>query len=305
MSRITKDTTYDYKIGKVKHEIKVQAGSLVLLDDNKKPLINQEHMIKMNALFKSWIKFADKHNVKWVCQGGTLLGAARQSHGHLYWDDDIDVNIMYDRDYEKLYDLQGVYEDDYELEVADSGFNYHHRSEVYPFIDVWVLQRSNQRSNKYIMAGPFINKQPQFYLNEFWPKEYMYKREFDNRIKVKFEDYEAYVPKNYVEVVKRQFCEEVLTSYYYDKFKEAHADLETDIFIKLFTCRNRNIGIHTLYKFNDFKYIYLVSVNYSHFAGTKQHIVDKHISSKYMKTFLYDILKPPVNLLRTLGNTHS
>jgi hypothetical protein len=301
MTTITKDTEIHYTIGSVKHKITVQKGSTLLLDCNGTPVVDQYHMKKMNALFKTWIKLADEHGVKWVCQGGTLLGAARESKGHLFWDNDIDVNVLYSQ-YDKLYDLCGIH-GEYELEVADSGFNIHPKDAVYPFIDIWVLAKQKCSKN-YIMGGPFINRQPTFYANYLWPKEYMYKEEINKRIKVVFEDYEVYVPSNYIEVVKRQFCQDILTNYYYDKTKENHSQLLTDRFISFFTCKNRtivnNLG-HQLCA-NEYKYIYLSAVNYSNFNGSKQKIIDDLFPNK---KYIKNVVIPFTNLLRKLANGHS
>lgn len=282
MTTINKDTVYHYKIGNVEHQITVQKGSSLLLDELGEPIINQAHMKKMNKLFKSWIKFADKHRVKWVCQGGTLLGAARESKGHLFWDDDIDVNVLYS-EYDKLFDLCGDH-GKYKLEKADTGFNYHPISGGYPFLDVFVLEKQND--DKYVFAGPFINKKPQFCLNTFWPKEYMYKSEIDNRIKVPFEDYEAYVPANYIEVVKRQFCPDILTSYYYDTTKEVHSiSINNKLCNALLSHRQRCAYADILFNMCDYntsKYIYNCMVVQSVFRGEENKyklVVDEYAKS--------------------------
>jgi hypothetical protein len=299
MTTINEETIFHYTIGNVNHTIKAQAGSSLLLDEKGLPIVNQSHMKKMNRLFKSWIKFADKHSVKWVCQGGTLLGAARESKGHLFWDDDIDVNVL---DYDKLYDLCGVH-GEYILEAADSGFNYHHISGGYPFLDIWVLARRD--SKKYIMAGPFAYKQPSYFLSGFWPKEYMYKKEFDNRIKVPFEDYEVYVPANYIELVKRQFCHDILTNYYYDPTKEIHCQMvENWIYNNFFSLKNRVRAHHAFYELFDYKtykYIYKVCVNYSNFCMNEKllnQIVDEYVQEKtYWKPIVLSSAKMTYSLL--------
>jgi len=300
MTTIPRDTKFHYHICGVDHEITAQKGSSLLLDEQGQLIVNQSHMKKMNRLFKSWIRFADKYNIIWVCQGGTLLGAARESKGHLPWDDDIDVNVLYTQ-YDKLYDLCGIH-GNYKLEMADSGFNYHRIDEGYPFVDVWVLAR--QDSRKYVPAGPFTYKEPQFFLTTFWPKEHMHTEDFKNRIKVPFEDYEAYVPANYMEVVKRQFCNDILTNYCYDSTKEIHSQMVHNwIFNNVFSLRNRVIIAHVCYNAFNYetnKYMYNLTLCYVISNMNEKllnRIVDEFVKEKtYLKPMLMSSIRAAIFL---------
>lgn len=51
-------------------------------------------------LFKEFKRVCKKYNLKYLANGGTLIGAARH-HGFIPWDDDMDISMMYD-DYVKL-----------------------------------------------------------------------------------------------------------------------------------------------------------------------------------------------------------
>lgn len=67
-------------------------------------LYNQ-HLLKV---FRAFIEFCDKHNLRYFCCGGTAIGALRH-RGIIPWDDDIDV-FMPREDFEKLLKLKNVAE---------------------------------------------------------------------------------------------------------------------------------------------------------------------------------------------------
>ena len=43
-------------------------------------------------IFKSFVKFCDKHNLRYFIAGGTLIGAVRHQ-GFVWWDDDMDITM--------------------------------------------------------------------------------------------------------------------------------------------------------------------------------------------------------------------
>ena len=59
----------------------------------------REHEILLD-LFKEFKRVCEKYNLKYLANGGTLIGAARH-HGFIPWDDDMDISMMYD-DYVEL-----------------------------------------------------------------------------------------------------------------------------------------------------------------------------------------------------------
>ena len=61
----------------------------------------QEHILKV---FKFTVDFLERHNLRYVACGGTVLGAVRHN-GFIPWDDDIDIYLPR-ADYERLLDLK-------------------------------------------------------------------------------------------------------------------------------------------------------------------------------------------------------
>ena len=55
-------------------------------------------------VFKYTVKFLQKHNLRYVACGGTVLGAVRHQN-FIPWDDDIDIYLPR-ADYERLLDLK-------------------------------------------------------------------------------------------------------------------------------------------------------------------------------------------------------
>ena len=230
---------YKYVICGVPHCITVAENSTLLLDDNGKLKIDQDYMSLMNQVFKSFIRFAKKNNIRWICQGGTLLGAVRDSHGFLYFDNDMDVITFYKQSFNTLYNLQDKETDDgYILQQSDIGFNYHKKGRLCPWVDVWVYEK-RPNEDKYIIAGPIIRKKPTYTLNFFWPKEFVYENEFTGQIEVPFESYTANVPHNYIDVVKRHFSSDAMTRYVYDPNKERHLTTELKLFYLVSDIKSR------------------------------------------------------------------
>lgn len=73
-------------------------------------------------VFKYTVQFLERHNLKYVACGGTVLGAVRH-HDFIPWDDDIDI-YMPRTDYERLLDLkQEAQKDGFDvLSLRDKGY---------------------------------------------------------------------------------------------------------------------------------------------------------------------------------------
>lgn len=71
-------------------------------DENKKMSLEEIRKVQINLLIK-FDDFCRKHNLKYVLDGGTLIGAVRHK-GYIPWDDDIDI-VMPFPDFLKFVDL--------------------------------------------------------------------------------------------------------------------------------------------------------------------------------------------------------
>jgi hypothetical protein len=231
---------HNYILDGINHSIRCDNTSTMLLDKKGEPLINQKRMTKMNQLFKSFIRFAKMNDIKWICQGGTLLGAARDSKGFLYWDDDVDVIVFYKQSYDLLYSLiNKETKDGYILEIADVGFIYHKKGCCDLWVDVWVYDQK-PNDDRYRIAGPFVKKRATFILEFFWPKEYVYEDEMKNAIYSQFESYHARIPPNWKAVVERHFGNNALTHYIYNQASaHGHALAMENQFWEIITIERR------------------------------------------------------------------
>ncbi|MBR4677196.1 MAG: LicD family protein [Bacteroidales bacterium] len=83
--------------------------------------LNRVHEILLD-LFKKFKMVCEKYDLKYLANGGTLIGAARH-HGFIPWDDDMDISMMYD-DYVKLLEIpQSEFEFPYYLQSYKSDEN--------------------------------------------------------------------------------------------------------------------------------------------------------------------------------------
>ena len=76
----------------------------------KKLLTLQEKQYIENNILIAFQEFCDRHNLKFMLNWGTLLGAVRHK-GFIPWDDDIDV-VMTLSDYKTLCGLKGLFDDE-------------------------------------------------------------------------------------------------------------------------------------------------------------------------------------------------
>lgn len=94
--------------------------------------IKKLRIVQMDLL-RRFINVCKKHHITYYAAGGTLLGAARHK-GFIPWDDDIDVQMMWD-DYQKLMDVAEEEEYPYFLQT--------YRNELFGEVTCNRLRRSD------------------------------------------------------------------------------------------------------------------------------------------------------------------
>ena len=85
------------------------------------------------GLFKEFKRVCEKYNLKYLANGGTLIGAARH-HGFIPWDDDMDISMMYD-DYVRL------------LEIPSDEFKYPYYLQSYKSDEVAEISAARIRNS--------------------------------------------------------------------------------------------------------------------------------------------------------------
>ena len=92
---------YKYCLDNVEHEILSQEPIPTANRDNVIPISKEQNQVakELKELLREWIRIADKNDIDWFCNGGTLLGAIRDK-GIIHYDNDLDLCIFF-KDYEK------------------------------------------------------------------------------------------------------------------------------------------------------------------------------------------------------------
>jgi phosphorylcholine metabolism protein LicD len=170
------------------------------LFDEKKVLVIKKHGLEALTIIHD--TFEENNIVYWL-DGGTLLGFVRDK-GFIKKDQDIDIGIFYE---------EGILEKIYEL-LKSKGFNINYdftldgivrESRVeYKGVGIDIMcyfEDNNGHPYMYNFNGNSVTK-------HLYPVEYIFdKGVFNKRIKIKINDKEFYIPKNF---------EKVLTSNYGD-----------------------------------------------------------------------------------------
>lgn len=106
---------------------------------------------KLLEVFKYTIDFFEKHNIKYIVCGGTLLGAVRHK-GFIPWDDDIDL-YLYRDDYEKLKKLKAEIQNDgyYLQSLADENYYLPFMKIINPRTTIW------EKAKFEFLSGVFVD----------------------------------------------------------------------------------------------------------------------------------------------------
>ena len=180
-----------------------------------------EHLKRVDVYLKQC-------NIPYWAVGGTLLGAARHQ-GIIPWDDDVDVGIL--KSSSHLLNEQKAIEMGLYLVPCDFGaqiFNLDQK-ELGPFVDIFFMHLQN---GKYVYSEKF--SRPEFLghykeqiqtWNDIFPKDAIDQHDLFPLRRVPFEHIAIDVPKKYIQIVKKQKGENVMTSMPFTSIFSPHTPL--------------------------------------------------------------------------------
>jgi hypothetical protein len=202
---------YKYCLDGIQHEIYSQEPIPTANRDNVIPISKEQNQTakELKELLREWIRIAEKNNIDWFCNGGTLLGAIRDK-GLIHYDNDLDLCFFF-KDYEKI--KNAVCSDKFVINVCEQGFQLNYKSKTFPFIDLWLNAPNPENPNEIILACPYVNNRLTYWFSKMWPNDKYLKQDVSHCKKLSFEGITVNVPKNYKQYVKRMYGDDCLTRY--------------------------------------------------------------------------------------------
>lgn len=215
---------YTYEIDGIVHKIK-SIDPMKTADSNGViPISSQQNLIckKLKFLLQEWIRVAEKNNIHWFCNGGTLLGAIRDK-GLIHYDNDIDL-VLLAKDFSKIGQLTS---DTCVIDAVEQGFQFHLKNEAFPFIDLWLVSPNPENPDEHILAGPIVNDRCYYIYNSFWPNEKYATSDIMNVSKLPFENIMIHVPSNYERYIKQMYGPDCLDRYVIQEHTDNHTFVNT------------------------------------------------------------------------------
>lgn len=114
-------------------------------DENKRMTLEEIKKVELQLLI-TFHDFCEKHKLKYVLDGGTLLGAVRHK-GFIPWDDDIDVTMPFPDFLKFVKEYRSECDNsDKKILYGDDGYGFHFGK----FVDMRTIVKSNFREDKRI-----------------------------------------------------------------------------------------------------------------------------------------------------------
>ena len=199
-----------YTIDGIEHKMKVlEIDSSDDYPNNIYPISEKVNAIftDLKELFKMWIIFAKKNNIKWWCNSGTLLGAVRHN-GFIPWDNDIDIQIFYS-DYKKILEIIDKNSLNFQIMKTAIGLKCNLNKKFKVFIDIFVSDYDENKS-QILYCGPIINDIKAYYFCLGYKNEYIYKNELFPLKTCKFENIDVFIPNKSEIILKRIYGDDCL-----------------------------------------------------------------------------------------------
>lgn len=211
---------YTYVLDDATHEIMSQDPIPHANPDNTITISDETNRVTkiLKGLLKKWIQLSEQNDIKWWCGGGTLLGAIRDK-GLIHYDNDIDLYFHID-DYERI--MQMDCGDNYRITPCEQGLQFHSKTSIFPFIDLWLVAPTTADPNKLILAGPILYNKPSYLDAMVWPNDTYNTSDIVNLEKIPFEDMLVPIPLNSIANLKGMYGEDCLTRYVISNHVNTH-----------------------------------------------------------------------------------